>query len=495
MGRCEGGRATPSVTGMETHPSAVPWSRRGTATAWSDQIVTVVIAAVSAFFGVALTQGARLMRDLLGGDPSAGMISAAALFVAWVFIGIGSYTAAVVTANAFATLVAGRVRTIALLRLLGARASRLRRDLAREGLAAGAAGSMVGLAIALIGYRAAVGAAVAAGALPAIAYTWVDPGVVAPTLVAVVTVGVSAYAGSRVVGQVAPIQALSADIEAPIEQVRMGRRARAGIAALVVVGVVLLAGGVAIGLRFPGGVLVAFWGGVASFTGVVAGGVFIVPRLMRWVSTAFGRSVPATLARDYATRSPRAATRGAIGMVVGVALIVMFVVALATMRDITHGALVNDPARPPSAEDLQMYDRMIGITTAVMVALTAISAVLAAIGMIANLALSVLRRRRDLGLLRAVGATGGQVRAMIVLEALLTSVVSIGFGAVLGVLYGWAGAQSTFGVVAGGLVAPVVPWPLIGTILVAAAGLALAASAGPALRASRISPTRALEVT
>ncbi|CAG7844472.1 ABC transporter permease YtrF [Pseudoclavibacter triregionum] len=335
---------------------------------------------------------------------------------------------------------------------------------------------------------------VADGALPAPVpgvseYTWIAPSSPLPAVFAILTVWIAAYLGSRAGAKVSPVQALSASVEAPVEQATSGKGRKIAFWLLMAPGLALLLGGCAIGAATPLGVLVAFNGGVLSFTAVVVGAVFIVPRLVAWIGGLFGGSASAALARGNALRAPRATTRAVIGMIIGVALIVMFAVALATMRQIVWDYFAKEGG--PSAEDLAAFDQ----SMAVMFTLVAVSAVLAAIGMISNLALAVIHRRRELGLLRAVGMDGSQIRSMILIESAVTAIVAIGFGAVLGILYGWAGAQSTYGSLAGGVAWPVVPWQLPIAIVIATVALALVAAIGPAARATKVTPIEALAVS
>jgi putative ABC transport system permease protein len=151
------------------------------------------------------------------------------------------------------------------------------------------------------------------------------------------------------------------------------------------------------------------------------------------------------------------------------------------------------------ASDPEMYDGIdesLVITMTVFSVLIGFSAVIAAFGMINTLSLSVLQRSRELGLLRALGFTARQVRGMIVAESVQLTVTGVGLGMALGVLYGWAGAQSLLGAVAGGAgpVGPSIPWPLMLVLAVGAAVLALAAAQAPARRATRVSPVLALAV-
>lgn len=325
-------------------------------------------------------------------------------------------------------------------------------------------------------------------------YTWIAPSSPLPAVFAILTVWIAAYLGSRAVAKVSPVQALSASVEAPVEQATSGKGRKIAFWLLMAPGLALLLGGCAIGAATPLGVLVAFNGGVLSFTAVVVGAVFIVPRLVAWIGGLFGGSASAALARGNALRAPRATTRAVIGMIIGVALIVMFAVALATMRQIMADFFFAKEGGP-SAEDLAAFDQSMAVVTAIMFTLVAVSAVLAAIGMISNLALAVIQRRRELGLLRAVGMDGSQIRSMILIESAVTAIVAIGFGAVLGILYGWAGAQSTYGSLAGGVAWPVVPWQLPIAIVIATVALALVAAIGPAARATKVTPIEALAVS
>ncbi|MFC5181736.1 ABC transporter permease [Actinomadura harenae] len=109
----------------------------------------------------------------------------------------------------------------------------------------------------------------------------------------------------------------------------------------------------------------------------------------------------------------------------------------------------------------------------------ALAILIALLGIANTLALSVHERTRELGLLRAVGATRGQVRAMIRWESLIVSLFGTAGGAGFGLFLGWAlvsALSDPFSV-------PVVP--LVVILLVGAVAGVLAALR-PARRAARL---------
>ncbi|MGO2110985.1 MAG: FtsX-like permease family protein, partial [Pseudoclavibacter sp.] len=457
---------------------------------WRDHIVTCVVAFIIAIYGVALVQGSQLVTDLIPEDSgTAGLI---VFITALVFLALGAFSAAVVTVNSFSTIVAGRVRQIAQYRLLGATAGSLRGKLAIEGVIAGVIGTITGLIAGTIAYAILIGQLVAAGNLPDLEYTMFSWRPLVPAVMVIATIAIAAWVGTRPVGRVSPVQALSQSVEAPLDLSRTPIVQRVLAIILVGGGALLLIGGAALGAGTPLGLPIAFVGGAASFTGFVVGARMFVPALLTAVGRVMGGGVAARLAASNAVRSPRAATRGTIGMIVGVTLTVMFVVAIAITRAVTldYAASLNDGN---SAAYVEVTNGMLDVLTWITVALVGVSAIIGATGMVANLSLGVLQRQRELGLLRAVGATGAQVRASIGLEAVITSIVAIGAGAVLGIAYGWVGAQATLGsltISAGGfgIVPLLVPGWLIAIIAGSAVLLAAVTALAPAIRATRVAP-------
>jgi putative ABC transport system permease protein len=117
--------------------------------------------------------------------------------------------------------------------------------------------------------------------------------------------------------------------------------------------------------------------------------------------------------------------------------------------------------------------------------LGAVALVVGAVGVANIMIISVLERRSEIGLRRALGATKGQIRSQFLTEAIMLALMGgaagVGAGALATLIYasakGWA------------VVIPAIAWG--GGI---GAAIAIGAIAGllPALRAARLSPTEAL---
>ena len=126
-----------------------------------------------------------------------------------------------------------------------------------------------------------------------------------------------------------------------------------------------------------------------------------------------------------------------------------------------------------------------GALDTLFLGLGAVALLVGAIGVANIMIISVLERRQEIGLRRALGATRGQIRAQFLAEAIMLSLA----GGAVGVLAGAAAttwfahahaeeAVIPLGAWAGGLVAAIVIGALAGLL--------------PAIRAARLSPTQAL---
>ena len=136
--------------------------------------------------------------------------------------------------------------------------------------------------------------------------------------------------------------------------------------------------------------------------------------------------------------------------------------------------------------------KVIDTSLAVVVGLLAVAVLIALIGVANTLSLSVIERGRESATLRAIGLSRRQLRGTLAMEGMLIAGVGAMLGAVLGTLYGWAGAATTLSMV--GDVRLEVPWRDLGLVVLVALVAGLLASVIPGRAAARTSPVAALAV-
>lgn len=452
---------------------------------------SILVSALAAALGALLVTATAYIDAQLSADPFFGgsdTLTIIMMILAVILMGVSMYVAAVVTANTFSTIVAGRTRQIALKRLIGASAQSERKQVARQGLIVGAIGGVVGIVIALGLAAAFVAIATSAFGFPDVGFTVLSLPAVIPGVVVALTTWAAAWAGSRRVLTVSPLEALGSTAGRTSEDLQSPSRKR-GAMMMLIFGLALLGLGVLAGLVSPIGVVVAFLGGILSFTGIAVGATIIMPPLLRFVGRFFGSSVPARLARENANRYPERSSRMAIGVVLGVALVTMFSVATASVETFFASQFPDDTGEA-GIEGLQNF-------TTVMMVIVGVSAVIAAVGLVNLLTISVVQRKRELGLLRALGFSNQDVRKLVLFEAAHIAITSLVAGLVLGVFYGWVGAQATLGSVSVfgpsmNFVVPAIPWGLVLGVVVATVGLTLIAAVTPTRLATRVAPVEAL---
>lgn len=152
-----------------------------------------------------------------------------------------------------------------------------------------------------------------------------------------------------------------------------------------------------------------------------------------------------------------------------------------------------EPYPQVQVRDLADYKKLIHDQIAVLLylvyALLGLAIVIAVLGVVNTLALSVVERTREIGLLRAIGLSRRQLRRMIRLESVVIAV----FGAVLGLALGLIWGVCVQQVLAlQGMKAFAVPWTTLIAVVVGAALVGIVAALLPALRASRMNVLAAI---
>jgi putative ABC transport system permease protein len=123
--------------------------------------------------------------------------------------------------------------------------------------------------------------------------------------------------------------------------------------------------------------------------------------------------------------------------------------------------------------------------------LLAMAVIVAVLGVVNTLAMSVFERSQEIGMLRAIGLDRRSIKRMVRLESLVISLFGGVLGIGLGVFFGWAAGQllstklSTYGLV--------LPWARMGVFLALAGVVGVLAALWPARRAARLNMLAAIK--
>ncbi|MEJ5920257.1 ABC transporter permease [Corynebacterium sp. H78] len=142
------------------------------------------------------------------------------------------------------------------------------------------------------------------------------------------------------------------------------------------------------------------------------------------------------------------------------------------------------------AEDYSgMATQSIDVMLGIVYGLLGLAVIISILGIINTLALSIVERRQEIGMLRAVGFQRRDIRSMIRLESVQIAI----FGAITGIGLGLALGWSLLTVLSNeGLGDVIVPWGQIGIMLLASAVVGVLAAAWPAHKAASTPPLAAI---
>ncbi|MET9845331.1 ABC transporter permease [Streptomyces ossamyceticus] len=164
-------------------------------------------------------------------------------------------------------------------------------------------------------------------------------------------------------------------------------------------------------------------------------------------------------------------------------------------KDRAYAALKTAVAKDPTVKVMDQTDYkqalqdQVGQLLNMVYGLLALAIVVAILGVVNTLALSVVERTREIGLMRAIGLSRRQLRRMIRLE----SVVIALFGALLGLGLGMGwGATAQRLLALEGLEVLDIPWPTIIGVFIGSAFVGLFAALVPAFRAGRMNVLNAI---
>ncbi|MGW0814086.1 ABC transporter permease [Streptomyces viridiviolaceus] len=162
-------------------------------------------------------------------------------------------------------------------------------------------------------------------------------------------------------------------------------------------------------------------------------------------------------------------------------------------KDGLEKALGSNPAikvqdkKDISNEIAQMFTLMLNM----LYGLLAMAVIVAVLGVVNTLAMSVFERSQEIGMLRAIGLDRRGIKRMVRLESLVISLFGGVLGIGLGVFFGWAAGQLL------GSTMPtyelVLPWVRMAVFLLLAAVVGVLAALWPARRAGRLNMLQAIK--
>ncbi|MFB7056583.1 ABC transporter permease [Streptomyces vinaceus] len=377
--------------------------------------------------------------------------------------GLALFLSTFIIANTFTMLIGQRTRELALLRAVGATRRQVKGSVLAEALLIGTAASVCGVPLG-IGLSVLIKAGInATGAdMPA------GPLIVTPTTVllslgiGILVTMLAAWLPARRAAKIAPIAAMSS-IHTPETPKSLALRNTLG-GILAAVGAATVVAGAGVGNAAGGRIITA--GDVLTLLGAI----ILTPLLSRPVINlarkplARIRPVTGPLACGNAAQNPRRTGVTASAVSIGVTMVSGMAVFAASLQ--------HDIARKGNGATA-------GSIVEILTGMFVMTLVIAVVGVVNTLTISVFERRREIGLLRAIGMDQTGVKQTVRIEALVISLFGAILGIGMGVFLGWAITQ------AAGMEL-VVPWGKLALFLTAAALVGLAAAASPARRAARL---------
>ncbi len=155
-------------------------------------------------------------------------------------------------------------------------------------------------------------------------------------------------------------------------------------------------------------------------------------------------------------------------------------------RAAVDAAVASDPLLTVStvADYKAALSNTVNRVLALFGALLGLALLIALFGIANTLTLSVIERTRESALMRALGLTRGQLRRMLLAEALFMALLAVLLGVGLGAAFGWAMVDAFIKSAGGGVIS--IPFAEIGLFAAIGTAAALLASVLPARRAARV---------
>ncbi|MFE3761042.1 ABC transporter permease [Streptomyces sp. NPDC059104] len=422
------------------------------------QLLAQVQQTVPKAAGVSISTGTSLLSQRISQaegsiEPARNLLLACS--------GLALFVSMFIIANTFRMLIGQRTREFAVLRAIGATRRQVRQSVLAEALVIGGAASVCGVPLG-IGFAAAMRSLVDfmdGGSTPG-PFAIGPVAVLAPLCAGLLSAVLAAWLPARRATRIPPVAALGT-IHAPETHKSLLVRGGTG-GTLTALGAATVVVGTAVGDAAGGRVLAV--GAVLTLIGVIVLTPLLARPAVALVRPLLARcyAVTGTLACNNITRNPRRTAETASAVTVGVTMIAGLAVFAASLQNSRPDHIGGSP-----------------LIVTVLNGMFAMTLIVAAVGVVNTLTISVLERQREIGMLRAVGMDRKAVKRAVRIESVVISF----FGAVLGVTMGaFLGRAVTS---ATGM-APVVPWGRLILLIIAAGVVGRVAAAWPARRAARL---------
>ncbi|HLD06310.1 MAG TPA: ABC transporter permease [Candidatus Nanoarchaeia archaeon] len=163
--------------------------------------------------------------------------------------------------------------------------------------------------------------------------------------------------------------------------------------------------------------------------------------------------------------------------------------ALRKHRDVEEGK--EDFSVQTSTELIESFGNVILIVQAFLIGVAAISLVVGGIGIMNTMYTAVLERTREIGVMKAIGATNADIMKIFLIESGLLGIAGGGVGIIIGILVS-KGIEVILAATGNSFLKIYFPWYLIVGALVFAAGVGMLSGLLPAVQAAKQQPVDAL---
>ncbi len=148
---------------------------------------------------------------------------------------------------------------------------------------------------------------------------------------------------------------------------------------------------------------------------------------------------------------------------------------------------VDDVATITGTEITRQASEMVGAISFFTIGIGAVAAFVGGLGVMNTMIMAVIERRREIGVMKAIGATNNKVLIQFLTESAMISMIGGGVGCALGVF-----ASLGITTVAMGMITTVATWPLLFFAFIFALSLGIVGGIYPAWKAAKLDPVDAL---